>query len=56
MMFKFEYGIVLFYFSFIFVSFEESYLFVSWCAGGRCDMTCSDEDRDSSRRPGVEDG
>jgi hypothetical protein len=33
----------------------ESCLFVSWCAGGRCGMTCNDEDRDRSRRPGAED-
>jgi hypothetical protein len=26
-------------------------LIVSWCAGGRCGMACSDEDRDRSRRP-----
>jgi hypothetical protein len=24
-------------------------------AGGRCDMTCSDEDHDRSRKPGAED-
>jgi hypothetical protein len=54
-MFEFESGIVLFYFSFIFSSFGESRLLVSWCAGGRCDMACSDEDRGMSRRPGVED-
>jgi hypothetical protein len=30
-------------------------LLVSWCAGGRCDMTCSDEDRGRSRRPDAED-
>jgi hypothetical protein len=30
-------------------------LLVSWCAGGRCGMTCSDEDRDRSRRSGAED-
>jgi hypothetical protein len=29
-------------------------LLVSWCAGGRCGMTCSDEDRSRSRRPGAE--
>jgi hypothetical protein len=52
--FEFESGIVLFCF-FIFVSFEESCLLVSWCAGGRCDMACSDEDRGMSWRPGVED-
>jgi hypothetical protein len=31
--FEFESGIVLFYFSFIFISFGESRLLVSWCAG-----------------------
>jgi hypothetical protein len=46
---------VLFYFSFIFVSFGESCLRVSWCAGGRCGMACSDEDRGRSRRPGAKD-
>jgi hypothetical protein len=30
-------------------------LLVSWCAGGKCGMACSDEDRDRSRRPGAED-
>jgi hypothetical protein len=54
-MFEFESGIVLFYFYFIFVLFGESRLLVSWCAGGRCGMACSDEDHDRSRRPGVED-
>jgi hypothetical protein len=44
--FEFESAIVQFFFSFIFVSFGESRLLVSWCAGGRCDMACSDEDRD----------
>jgi hypothetical protein len=33
--FEFESGIVLFCFSFTFVSFGESRLLVSWCAGGR---------------------
>jgi hypothetical protein len=42
-------------FTFIFVSFGESRLLVSWCAGGRFSMVCSDEDRGKSRRPGVED-
>jgi hypothetical protein len=55
MRFEFESGTVLFCFSFIFVSFGESCLFVSWCAGGRCGMTCNDEDRGRSRRPGAED-
>jgi hypothetical protein len=54
-MFEFESGIILFYFSFIFISFRESYLLVSWCAADRCDMTCSDEDRGRSRRPDAED-
>jgi hypothetical protein len=54
-MFEFESVIVLFCFSFMFVSFGESCLLVSWCAGARCGMACSDEDRGRSRRPGVED-
>jgi hypothetical protein len=33
--FKFKSGTVLFYFSFIFVSFGESCLLVSWCAATR---------------------
>jgi hypothetical protein len=53
--FEFKFGIVSFYFSFTFVSFGESCLLVSWCAGGRCGMACSDEDYGKSRRPGVED-
>jgi hypothetical protein len=52
--FEFESEIVSFYFSFIFVSFGESRLLVSWCAGGRCGMVCSDEDHGRSRRPSVE--
>jgi hypothetical protein len=53
--FEFESGTVSFCFSFIFVSVGESCLLVSWCAGGRCGMACSDEDRGRSRRPGAED-
>jgi hypothetical protein len=53
--FEFESGIVLFYFSFTFVSFGESRYLVSWCAGGRCGMTCDDGDRGRSRRPDAED-
>jgi hypothetical protein len=53
--FEFESGTILFCFSFTFVSFGESCLLVSWCAGDRCSMACSDEDRGRSRRPGVED-
>jgi hypothetical protein len=30
-------------------------LLVSWCAGGRCCIACSNKDRGRSRRPGVED-
>jgi hypothetical protein len=51
--FEFESEIVLFCFSFIFVSFGESYLLVSWCAGDRCGMACSDEDLGRSRKPGA---
>jgi hypothetical protein len=53
--FEFESGIVLFCFSFIFISFEESRLLVSWCASGKCGMTCSDEDRGRGRRSDAED-
>jgi hypothetical protein len=44
-----------FYFTFIFVSFGEPRLLVSWCAGGRCSMMYSDEDHGRSRRPNAED-
>jgi hypothetical protein len=54
-MFEFESRIVSFCFSFIFDSFGESCLLVLRCAGGKCGMTCIDEDRDRSRRPGAED-
>jgi hypothetical protein len=30
-------------------------LFVSWCVGGRCGMTYSDEDHGKSRRPDADD-
>jgi hypothetical protein len=52
---EFESWIVSFCFSFIFISVGESCLLVSWCAGGRCGMSCNDEDRGRSRRPGAED-
>jgi hypothetical protein len=42
-------------FTFISVSFGESRLLVSWCAGGRCVMAGSDKDHGRSRRPGAED-
>jgi hypothetical protein len=38
-----------------FVSFGESWLLVSWCAGDRYGMAGSDEDHDRSRRPSAED-
>jgi hypothetical protein len=52
---EFESGTILFYFSFTFVSFGESRFLVSWYAGDRGGMACSDEDRGRSRRPGAED-
>jgi hypothetical protein len=52
---EFESGIVSFCFSFTFVSFGESRLLVSWYLGGRCDMTCNNEDRGMSRRLSIED-
>jgi hypothetical protein len=42
-------------FTFILVSCGESCLLVSWCVGGRCGMTCSDDDHGRSRRPGADD-
>jgi hypothetical protein len=53
--FEFESGIVSFCFSFIFVSFGESHLLISWCACGRLGMACSDEDHGRSRKPDAED-
>jgi hypothetical protein len=55
--FEFESGMFLFLFLFFFIfsSFGETRLLVSWCAGGSCDMACSDEHRGTSRRPGAED-
>jgi hypothetical protein len=53
--FEFEFRIVLFYFSFTFVSLGESRLLVSWCACDRCGMACSDKDRSRSKRPDAED-
>jgi hypothetical protein len=34
---------------------RESHLLVLWCAGDRCGMPGSDEDRSRSRRHGAED-
>jgi hypothetical protein len=42
-------------FTFIFVSFGELCLLISWCAGGRCDLMGSDEDCGRSRRAGAKD-
>jgi hypothetical protein len=42
-------------FTIIFVSCGELHLLVSWCVGGRCDMTGSVEDRARSSRPSAED-
>jgi hypothetical protein len=53
--FEFKSEIILFCFSFTFVSFGESCLLISRCASGRCGMACSDEDRGRSRRLGAED-
>jgi hypothetical protein len=53
--FEFESKTVSFYFSFTVVSFGESCLLVSWCAGGRCGLAYSDENRGRSTRPGAED-
>jgi hypothetical protein len=41
-------------FTFIFISFGESWLLVSWCAGGRCDMVGNDEDHSRNRRSSAE--
>jgi hypothetical protein len=53
-MFEIESKTVSFVLLFIFILFGESCLIVSWCAGGRCGMVCSDEDRGRSKRHGVE--
>jgi hypothetical protein len=52
-MFEFESGMVRRFYLYL-VSSEESCLLVLWYAGGRCGMTCRDEDRGKSRRPGAE--
>jgi hypothetical protein len=41
-------------FTFILISYGESYLLVSWCACDRCGMAGNDEHHGRSRRPGVE--
>jgi hypothetical protein len=42
-------------FTFIFVSYGESCLLISWCAGDRCGMAGSNKDHSRSRRLGAED-
>jgi hypothetical protein len=42
-------------FIFFLVSFGESRLLISWCVGGRCDMTGSDEDCGRIRKPSAKD-
>jgi hypothetical protein len=51
-MFEFE-SKIFHCFIFIFVSYGESLLLVSWCVGGMCGMAGNDEDRARSRRPGA---
>jgi hypothetical protein len=53
--FEFESGTFWWFYYLYLVSCEESCLLVSWCAGGRCGMVGSDEDRGRSRKPSVED-
>jgi hypothetical protein len=53
--FEFESGTFQWFYYYIFVSFRESCLLVSWCSGDRCSMAGSDEDRGRSRRLGAED-
>jgi hypothetical protein len=53
--FEFEFETVSVVLPLIFVSYGESHLLDSWCAGVRCGMANSDEDRGRSRRPDVED-
>jgi hypothetical protein len=53
--FEFESRIGSVVLPFTFGSFRESCLLVYRYADGRCGMTCSNEDRGRSRRPGAED-
>ncbi len=54
MRFEFEYGTACLFYLY-FISFGESRLLVSWCAGDKCGIARGDDDRGRSRRPGVED-
>jgi hypothetical protein len=54
-MFEIESGTFRWFYYYIFISRGESCLLVSWCAGDRCDMVDSNEDRDRSRRHSAED-
>jgi hypothetical protein len=52
--FEFETGIFYLFYLYLYLV-GESCLLVSWCVGGRCVLTFSDEDHSRSRRPGAED-
>jgi hypothetical protein len=52
--FEFETGTFRWFYYYLLVSCGEFRLLVSWCAGDRCDMVDSDEDRGRSRRLGAE--
>jgi hypothetical protein len=53
--FEFESETFLWFYVIIFVLCEESWLLVSWCVGGKCDMADNNKDLGRSRRPGVKD-
>jgi hypothetical protein len=52
--FEFESGTVRSFYLYLCL-FGESCLLVSWCAGGKYGMTCSDDDDGKSRRSDAED-
>jgi hypothetical protein len=52
-MFEFKFG-TFGCFTFILVSCTELCLLISWCAGGRCAMVCSDEVHGRSTRLGAD--
>jgi hypothetical protein len=53
--FEFKSGTFQLFYLYLCFLFEESYLFISLCAGGRCGMTDSNEDHGRSRRLSAED-
>jgi hypothetical protein len=53
--FEFKTGTFRWFYYYLLISCGESRLLVSWCAGDRCDMMDSDEDRGRSRRLDAED-